>query len=105
MTTKRVPLSRRRVAEFSDSVFDAFAAMLKMQCTCERGRCARCDAYSDLNVTLARDLGLRPWETFAIQEPGRRLRHWQPEDPAAQERWRALEAALKERERCSARSR
>lgn len=122
MPTNRRPIPRPpRTPRFTAAALEAFKQMrqLKQECTCEpidwdgkywdHEECDACKKWTEQKRILHRELQLKPWER-TVQHPNAvspypegsyKAKTWKP-DHAAQERYRELEAALKQQERTSA---
>ena len=109
MSTKRIPVNRPPVVQITSAALAAFKAMraLEEQCSCpprdpvrywEHQQCAACEAWWDQHAILWRELKCRRWE-FPCIRPDEDELHDNQWDRAAQQRYRALEAALAEAER------
>jgi hypothetical protein len=106
MPTTRTPIGRRGRPHITPHAIELFDDMCRAaaQCTCPTASdtCQACELEKRLRGDLEDALGLRPWETIqhpdseCVYPPGRAgYDDW----PAAQQRWRALEAASREARR------
>lgn len=117
MSTKRTPIHRPpRGGEFSPAALAAFRKMQRLdaRCTCEpidwdrkywdHDECPACARWWQQHNILWGELKLKLWEWPAVKHPDAMCPYpegceaalkWKP-DLEAQERYRALDAALKE---------
>jgi hypothetical protein len=108
MTTKRVPISRKSKTQITAKAIAAFCEMQRLEsiCSCEevawpkaRDLCVACTAWWAHHSILVDELGLRPWQWPAVENPDApdpypagslAAQQWQPDHEA---RYRALERA------------
>jgi hypothetical protein len=108
MPTKRTPIARQHNAPVTETAIKLFIQMQRLRCTCDPEKrfdeCPGCERWKALEEHLGRELGCRPWEYPAIQDPRAgnpeppgtyNYERWQP-DLKARERWKALARGTRE---------
>jgi hypothetical protein len=101
--TKRIPIARRHTPPISPTAVEIFAQMRACVCDCPDDldfvrdqRCLGCQRYSELERQLRRELRCKIWEQV-VEDPAAPVHPTLRLDEDARQRWRALEAALRER--------
>jgi hypothetical protein len=98
MGTKRTPKHAAAKQRITPAAVEAFRQMVQAHddCTCEDWSCEFCKQASDLKWTIHCELKLRPWESIERPDsvcPYPASTGGAQDWPAAQQRWRELEAA------------